>query len=196
MADSATASRVPTSTPKESWSLETLLDHVLALITAHDRRYEERFLASQRALDLGFSGQKAAIDSAFAAQKAAVEAAFSAQKEAINAALAAADRAVAKAEASTDKRFDSVNEFRATLDNQQRTLIPRSEVAVLIEGVTEKINNVNKQIENVVKQLDAIDAERRGVKGGWGYAVGVIGFVLTILAILGSALAFTARVAP
>jgi hypothetical protein len=128
------------------------LDTLNTLIAGNDKRYEQRF-----------EGQKAAIDAAFAAQK-----------EAINAALAAADRAVAKAENATEKRFESVNEFRGTLDNQQRTLIPRSEVDVMVRGLEEKI-------ANNTKQLDAMNAERAGLKGGWGYAVGVVGFVLTLL---------------
>ena len=133
---------------------------------ASDKRYEQRWEASQKALELGFAGQKAAVDAAFAAQK-----------EAINAALAAADRAVSKAELATEKRFESVNEFRGTLDNQQRTLIPRSEVDVLVKGLDEKINNLTKQ-------MDQLQAERQGIKGGYGYAVGVIGVVLSLLAIV------------
>jgi len=133
---------------------------------ASDKRYEQRFEASQKALDLGFAGQKAAVDAAFAAQK-----------EAINAALAAADRAVSKAELATEKRFESVNEFRGTLDNQQRTLIPRSEVDVLVKGLDEKISNLTKQ-------MDHLQAERMGIKGGWGYAAGAAGLVLTLFSLV------------
>src|SRR4026207_456854 len=85
----------------------------------------------------------------------------------------AAERAVTEAELATEKRFESVNEFRGTLDNQQRTLIPRSEVTVLIEGVNEKIANLTKIV-------DAMQAERAGIKGGWGYAVGVVGLLLAL----------------
>lgn len=106
-------------------------------------------------------------------RRVAVDAAFAAQKEGISAALTAADRAVNKAELATEKRFESVNEFRATLDNQQRTLIPRSEVGVIQDGLNEKITQLTKL-------MDQIQAERLGVKGGWGYAVGVVGFVLAI----------------
>jgi len=133
---------------------------------AADKRYEQRFEASQNAIVLGFAGQKAAVDAAFAAQK-----------EAINAALAAADRAVTKAELATEKRFESVNEFRGTLDNQQRTLIPRSEVDVLVKGLDEKISNLTKQ-------MDQLQAERRGVVGGWGYAVGAAGLALTLFSLV------------
>ncbi len=116
------------------------------------------------------------IEARFSASEKAVDAAFAAQKEGISAALAAADRAVAKAENATEKRFESVNEFRATLDNQQRTLIPRAEVDVLVRGLNEKIGNLTKL-------MDGLQAERIGVKGGYGYAVGIIGFVLTLFSL-------------
>lgn len=157
-------SRVPTSEnqPRSGWSLETAIDYVLAiinekdehlrtLIAGNDKRYEQRFDASQKALELGLAGQKAEITTA----------------------LTAADRAVSKAELATEKRFESVNEFRGTLDQQQRTLIPRSEVDVLVRGLDEKI-------AQLTKQMDQLSAERLGIKGGWGYAVGAAGFVLLV----------------
>ena len=168
---STETARVPTE-PRAGWSIDTALDHVLALMAANDKRYEQRFEASQKALD-----------AALTAQKEATQTAFTAQKEGISAALAAADRAVTKAELATEKRFESVNEFRGTLDNQQRTLIPRSEVEVLIEGVNEKI-------AQLTKQADALAAERRGIQGGWGYAVGVIGFVMVLLSLVAALLRF------
>jgi hypothetical protein len=180
-------SRVPTSDTQKNtagWSLETAIDyllglvnekyehlrrditekddHVRTLIVGNDKRYEQRFDASQKALEVGFAAAKAAVDASFAAQK-----------EAINAALAAADRAVTKAELATEKRFESVNEFRGTLDNQQRTLIPRSEVDKMFQAMTEKVDRLQKQ-------ADASTAERAGIRGGWGYAVGAVGFVLLL----------------
>jgi hypothetical protein len=155
--------RVPTSTPNRAgWSLETAIDYLLALlgekdahirtlITANDQRYAERFNASQKALELGLAGTKSEISLA----------------------LAAADRAVQKAEMATEKRFESVNEFRGTLDNQQRTLIPRSEVDVLGKGLEEKI-------AQLTKQYDGLQAERQGIKGGWGYAAGAVGLILSV----------------
>jgi hypothetical protein len=52
---------------------------------------------------------------------------FAAQEEAVAAALQAAKEAVNKAEAAAEKRFDSVNEFRAQLTDQANTFIPRLE---------------------------------------------------------------------
>lgn len=158
-------SRVPT-VARQGWTVETAIDYLLALIASADKRYEQRFEASQKALD-----------AALTAQKEATTAAFAAQEKAINAALASAERAVLKAELATEKRFESVNEFRGTLDNQQRTLIPRSEVDVLVRGLEEKIAQLTKQI-------DAMVAERVGIRGGWGYAVGVVGFLLALGSLL------------
>lgn len=148
----ADAQRVPTTPERHGgWSLETALDYVLAVISGNDKRYEERFLASQKALEIGLAGTMREISVALAASK----------------------EAVLKAENATEKRFESVNEFRGTLDNQQRTLIPRSEVDVLIRSVTEKIGSLEKIV-------DAMSVERKGIVAGWGYAVGVVGFLLAI----------------
>lgn len=99
-----------------------------------------------------------------------------AQKEAVTSALSAADRAVAKAELAADKRFEGVNEFRAALADQQRTLIPRAEVVVMTNALEAQISVVTKQVEQLL-------AERAGVRGGWGYAVGVAGLVLTLFSL-------------
>lgn len=174
--------------PGQQWTIETAMAHCLSVmhanhtycvkvIEANDHRYEQRFSASSKEVDL-----------AIANRTATVAAAFQAQKEMIIAALANADRAVLKAELANDKRFDGVNEFRAALDNQQRTLIQRSEVDVLFRGLDSKIAAIEKGLEEkitgVTKQQDAQIAERMGLKGGWGYAVGVVGFVLTLATLL------------
>jgi hypothetical protein len=117
---------------------------------------------------------------------------FVAQALATDAALAAAERAVLKAEASAERRFEGVNEFRATLADQQRNLIPRAEVDVIVRGISEKMNALEKtmdgsiaerqaQVASLQKTMDAFLSERRGVTGGWGYAVGAVGLVLAIL---------------
>jgi hypothetical protein len=133
------------------WTIDSALTHVLTLMDANDKRYEQRFDASQKALELGLVAQKAAVEAALASQSAAV----------------------IKAEIAADKRFDSVNEFRNTLADQQRNLIPRSEVEVIERSMTDKIAALQKQVEGLL-------AERAGIRGGWGYAVGVVGLVLAL----------------
>jgi len=57
---------------------------------------------------------------------------FAASKDAVAAALVAAERAAIKAESAAEKRFDSVNEFRATLKDQQALFVTRTEVYALV----------------------------------------------------------------
>jgi len=127
-------------------------------------------------IDRAFTESDLRYQQRFDAQAKALEAAFQTAKEAVQAALSAADRAVSKAELAADKRFESVNEFRKTLDDQQRTLMPRSEVQVTVQRLEEKLLSLQKTV-------DSNQDERRGIKGGWGYAVGVVGLIATLLVI-------------
>jgi hypothetical protein len=102
---------------------------------------------------------------------------FVSQQQAVSAALAAAKEAVQKAESAAERRFESVNEFRNTLSDQQRTLMPRAEFESMEKAISFRLDAIDKQLE-------AQRAERTGVKGGWALAVGVVGFVLTIVTML------------
>jgi len=92
-------------------------------------------------------------------------------------AMSSADKAVQKAETAIERRLEGVNEFRATLADQQRLLMPRAEVEVIV-------NSMNERIGELKRQIDTLQSERQGIKGGWGYAVGVVGLVLVILSIM------------
>jgi len=83
--------------------------------------------------------------------KARMDERASAQTQAIQAALLSAEKAVSKAEAATEKRFDSVNEFRAQLADQAGQFMPR-EVA---EAQSMEFRN---QISTLTSRLDAITA--------------------------------------
>lgn len=134
--------------------------------SATDLRYQQRFEAQSDALDAAFLSQQTAMTTAFVVAEKAVQAA-----------LAAADRAVSKAELAADKRFESVNEFRQTLDDQQRTLMPRQEADVIFRGLAEKVGALERRITQR-------DAESSGTKGGWVLAIGAIGFVVMMLSAL------------
>jgi hypothetical protein len=97
--------------------------------------------------------------------------------EATKNALSAADRAIIKAESATEKRFESINEFRGTLADQQHTLIPRSEVEVLIQGLSNRIKTLETyNSENVGKATEQKDV--------FAYIVGAIGTILAVIAYL------------
>lgn len=106
-----------------------------------------------------------------------VEKRFEAADKAVNAALAAQKEAVTKAENSMEKRFEGVNEFRATLADQQRTLMPRAEAELRLEGMGERI-----------KSLEDSRIEKRGsgdgMKNLWGIILAAIGMLLALIAFL------------
>ena len=97
--------------------------------------------------------------------------------EATKAALAASDRAVTKAEMASEKRFDAVNEFRSTLADQQRNLMPRAEVEIINKSVNEKIDKNDQR-------LTILEGKRQGISEGMGYIIGIIGVVSAIIAIV------------
>ena len=126
-------------------------------------------------------------------------------------ALAASDRAVSKAETASEKRFDAVNEFRATLADQQRNLMPRNEVDILIRSLNEKIDGaiqgitdarlgasqfltvanyqsrhdeLQKQVDDLKNNYMTIQGKGAGLNMGWLYLIGFIGLVSTILGIV------------
>lgn len=140
---------------RSGWTVDTLHVFLVTMIQANDKRYEQRF-----------AEQKAAVD----------------------AALAAADRAVVKAEAASDKRFEGVNEFRAVLSDQQRLLLLRSEADVTERAVNERVSTldkgINDKLNTLKEQMDRLQAERLGIKGGWGSAVGVVGLVALVVSII------------
>ncbi len=85
-----------------------------------------------------------------------------------------AARAVTKAEMAAEKRFEGLNEFRGTLSDQQRNLMPRDEANIRFDSLTHEIRGAQHILETM-------RAEQKGVVGGWGYSVGVIGFLLTLV---------------
>jgi phosphopantetheinyl transferase (holo-ACP synthase) len=152
-----------------------------------DRRFEllEANLAKHNTFDIETAMRVTGVEAALGAfkdqmaetlvsQKEQVQSALVAQKEMTYAAMTAAKEAVLKAEIASDKRFDGVNEFRETLADQQRNLMPRAEVDVIVRGFAEKIAS------NQAEMLE-LRASRNGTKAGYGLAVGIVGFVLTLL---------------
>lgn len=95
------------------------------------------------------------------------------QKENISLALTAAEKAIIKAEAATEKRFDSVNEFRQTLETQQQTFITSKEAEAKFQAIDDKIEIlVANQTLNLGKQT--------GNNETWGYIIGGIGLLIGI----------------
>jgi acyl transferase domain-containing protein len=86
------------------------------------------------------------------------------------------DRAVQKLETATEKRFEGVNEFRAQLADQQRTLMPRQEAEL-------RLGALDHDQEALEQRLAALENKSRGFSGGWGWAVGVIGLIAIVVSL-------------
>jgi hypothetical protein len=144
----------------------------LALVQAEiDRRFASmqredamRESMQRKTSDERYMTQTKATDAAFAAQQTAMRTAFEAADKAVQAALAAAKEATNKFEEANNKRFDSVNEFRAQLADQTATLLPRSEYTVQHQSFGEKIDTLGSR-------MDRMDATQRGIQSvtGTGY---------------------------
>lgn len=102
---------------------------------------------------------------------------FKSQEDAVRSALISAERAVSKAETAAEKRFDAVNEFRGSLADQQRMLMPRSEAEIRLKSLEERIIIM----ERYGGQQSSHAA---GLGSGWAYAVGGLGIVLAIAALI------------
>lgn len=147
-----------------SWNIETLKEHLIALIEGNDRRYQESFAGADKA----------------------VGAALAAQKELTNAAFASSEKAIVKAEdAQRDYNVRS-NEFRGQLDDQAQTLMPRSETAVLIHSLedklyttgktnSDKIDELGKKLDSMSTRLTTIEGKSTGMGAMWGYILGALG---------------------
>lgn len=149
------------------WTLETLRVHFCSLLEGQRQCTEQHIHALEKRLE---------------ERDQRYEQRYQAQRESVTAALAAAEKAVSKAETASEKRFESVNEFRNTLGDQQRTLMPRSE--------SENLHHAhNDKLLALTQRLDRIEGTKTGTSHGYGIAVGVVG---VLLAIIGGIAAFVA----
>jgi len=171
-----------------------------SIINALADKTAQRFTALEHVKEVMFHDQEVSIAKAHIADQQLLDARLeslrneallstASVKDSIVLALSSAKEAVAKAEAANEKRFDSVNEFRATLTDQQRTFMPRSELEVIIKSLNEKVSAQAALLMDSNNRINAnqanIAGKESGQNQGWGWAVGVVGLVLTLLSIVG-----------
>lgn len=116
--------------------------------------------------------------------------------KAFDAALHAAETAVTKSEAAANKRFDSVNEFRAQLDDQAKTFLPRQEYTVQHEALIDLHNSDHKaatelHVQDTVRIHDRLDdltnrqnlaaGTTAGMKQLYGFLVGAAGMIIAAI---------------
>jgi hypothetical protein len=131
-------------------------------------------------IDLCIKAEHAAIQSV----KDAAAARADAQDKAVNAALTTTQAAIMKAESATEKRFESVNEFRGSLGDQARTLMPRAESEALHKASADRNesaqNALAERINNLSLRLNSMDAGSAGKQIGWASVVSVIAVITSV----------------
>jgi hypothetical protein len=145
-------------------------EHFDTILTERDNRYEERFAASQVAVQAALAEREKAVGAAFVAAEKAIEAAFEASKEAI-----------VKSETSVIKQADSTF---VKIDKMQEALtstMPKDEVLSRFTALAEAIAEMRKTQENNqrdtwdrLKTLEAVSqgkAESQIDMRGWIVAV-------------------------
>lgn len=143
----------PQSPPSISQSAQdaVTVNQLLAIIAERDRQYSQRFDAQEKSTIV----------------------ALAAAKEAVQAALIAAKEAVQKAETASEKRFDSVNEFRNTLKDQQLLLMTRSEAEA-------KFKDMDRRITEISSVLNARASESRGAGEVWAYIATAVSLLIAL----------------
>jgi hypothetical protein len=71
----------------------------------------------------------------------------------VSLALAAAEKAIDKADIATEKRFEGVNEFRATLTDQARTFIGRPEYTTAQKSLNDKLDIAASRLSRLEGRL-------------------------------------------
>jgi len=145
---------------------------------------ETKFGDLRELLNERYATQTKALDAAFLAQQAAVATSFDASEKAMAAALLAAKEAVEKANLANEKRFDSVNEFRAQLSDIITTLLPRNEAEVrftaLDARVTENKNNIALVSSTVAAETAAVSGRYKGSKENMAAMYALAGLLITL----------------
>ena len=95
-----------------------------------------------------------ALESRLSDREKSINQRFEANDKQVSAALASADRATTKAENASEKRFDGVNEFRASLKDQQVSFATRSEVDIRFKSIDDKIAANNQQITQLISRAE------------------------------------------
>lgn len=159
---------------KVSWTLETLHAHLTKLVEEADKRYEQRFIAQEKA-----------VGTAMVAQDKAVQAALTAQEKAVAAAMSAANLAVDKAEKATSERLAGMNEFRAALTDQTSNYMPRVETEQRLNNLGERITMSNARTDEINGRIIKSEGQGSGVSSTWNWImVTIVAFATAMMVVI------------
>jgi hypothetical protein len=138
--------------PPSSWTPEIVRDHVLSVIEANDKRYEDKF-----------TGQDKAVNAALAAQE-----------KAVNAALAASEKAVLVAENNAEKWRANANEWRAAMSDRETRFANRGD----LEAIKERLDRMEGADKGVQRVVDTRRAANSNLIALASVIAGVVGAIV------------------
>lgn len=155
---------------QSDWTIGTLKEYIERRLTDQDKAADAALIATQKATEAALIAAQKATESALVSTQKATESALLASKE-----------AVVKAETATDKRFDSVNEFRAQLADQTATFIARPEYSAGHKSLEDKVTTLTDRvnIHDGITKGSGISKEE--MYKAVGISMTVLGFILTIV---------------
>lgn len=170
------------------WTLDTLAVYFNVQLAAMDRRITEQLTAIQ----IAATTSVAAAQEVAAAQHESMERAFRGHLEQIrretDAMFASSDRAITKAEIATDKRFTSVNEFRAQLSDQAARFVARTEFeaeATALRAEQRSASERNaERIQEITDRMNRSEGKNSGLNASWIYLLGALGAIGTVVSLL------------
>ena len=155
----------------QKWTLDTIKIH-----------YDSRLSDIQRYYSDLLSIQEQTNRDRFTNAEKAVQAALAASDKAVQAAMAASKEAIAKAEAAADKRFDSLNELRSAMMDQQRNFAPAVGTELQFKAVGDRVTEVK---EGLAGRLDAMEKKQDAIANKILGVGMLIAFVVSVVAIFG-----------
>lgn len=87
---------------------------------------------------------------------------------------------VDKADAAISERFDSVNEFRAQLNDQQRTFMPRLEYEQAHDALISRVDELTIRVNDNTSRAQGASSIWPLVFGVFGMVVGAFGIYMAI----------------
>jgi len=181
------------------WTLYSIFEHFTTLLQETDLRYNQRFIAQEKAMQVALDEKQKEIDTAFRSHEKLTESQFKAIEEKAELSYNGLDKkidvsnetqkgnqpkhnknsnnkAIEKVEIATEKRFESVNEFRQTLSDQTKTFITRSEAMQAVGSNVEKIDDLKSR-------MDRLEGRSGGTNASWMMIVQTVAMVAGLIAI-------------
>ena len=104
-------------------------------------------------------------------------------KEAVCSAMADADKALSKAETASEKRFDSVNEFRAALSDNSANFVQRDSYEERHRALESRLTGLDEKINDLLRRWEATKGRGGAFSDIGGWIIALISSGIAILAV-------------